>query len=90
MLSLANTLAARAARLIQTAYQEPALWTISTHGRVVGSLMCEAESWRISWFDGADPRLVSYGSCVDGDPDALAIVLSERLGAPVRLESLPV
>ena len=52
--------------------------------------MCEAESWRISWFDGADPRLVSYGGCVDGDPDALAIVLSERLGAPVRLESLPV
>lgn len=90
MLSFANTLAARAARLIQEAYQEPALWTISTHGRVVGSLMCEAGSWRISWFDGADPRLVSYGGCVDGDPDALAIVLSERLGAPVRLESLPV
>jgi len=90
MLSLASTLVTRAARLFQAAYEEPALWTISAEGRVVGSLVCEAGAWRISWFDGADPRLISYGGRVDGDVDALAIVLGERLGAPVRLESLPV
>lgn len=90
MLSLASTLVTRAARLFQAAYEEPALWTISAEGRVVGSLVCEAGDWRISWFEGADPRLISYGGRVDGDVDALAIVLGERLGAPVRLESLPV
>ncbi len=52
--------------------------------------MCEAGSWRISWFDGADPRLVNMAGGWDGDVEALAIVLTERLGAPVRLESLPV
>jgi hypothetical protein len=90
MPSLASTLVARAARLIQAAYEEPSLWTISAHGRVVGSLVCEAGEWRLSWFNGADPRLVSYRGRVDGDVDALAVLLSERLGAPVRLESLPV
>lgn len=90
MLSLASTLVARAARLFQAAYEEPALWTISAHGRIVGSLVCEAGAWRISWFNGADPRLASYGGRVDGNVEALGIVLSERLGAPVRLESLPV
>lgn len=90
MLSLASTLVARAARLFQAAYEEPALWTISAHGRVVGSLVCEAGAWRISWFNGADPRLASYGGRVDGDVEALGIILGERLGAPVRLESLPV
>ncbi|WP_428677786.1 hypothetical protein [Reyranella sp.] len=92
MLSFASTLVARAARLFQAAYEEPALWTISAQGRVVGTLMCEAGAWRLSWFDGAPPRLVNYAGRVDvdGDAEALAIVLSERLGAPVRLESLPV
>ncbi len=90
MLSLASTLVARAVRLFQAAYEEPALWTISAEGRVVGSLVCEAGAWRISWFKGAHPRLASYGGHVDGDVDALAVVLGERLGAPVRLESLPV
>ncbi len=90
MLSLASTLVTRAARLFQAAYEEPALWTISVDGRVVGSLVCEAGAWRIAWFKGAPPRLSSYGGRVDGDVDALTIVLGERLGAPVRLESLPV
>ena len=88
MLSLASTLVARAARLFQAAYAEPALWTISVQGRVVGSLMCEAGAWRLSWFDEAPPRLVNYAGRVDGDVEALAIVLTERLGVPVRLESL--
>lgn len=90
MLSLASTLVARAARMFQAAYEEPSLWTISAHGRVVGSLVCEAGEWRISWFNGADPRLMSYGGRIDSDVDALAALLSERLGAPVRLELLPV
>ena len=90
MLSLASTLVARAARLFQAAQEEPALWTISAQGRVVGSLVCEAGAWRLSWFDDAPPRLVNYAGWADGDVEALAIVLTERLGAPVRLESLPV
>jgi len=90
MLSLANTLVARAARLIQAAYEEPALWTISAQGRAVGTLMCEAGARRLSWFGDAPPRLVTYAESADGDVEALAIVLSERLGAPVHLESLPV
>ena len=90
MLSLASTLVARAARLIQAVYEEPALWTISAKGCVVGSVVCEAGAWRLSWFDDAPPRLVNYGGRVDSDVEALALVFSERLGAPVRLESLPV
>lgn len=90
MLSLASTLAARVARLFQAAYEEPALWTISADGHVVGSLVCEAGLWRLSWFKDAPPRLVNYAGPVDGDVEALAAVLTERLGASVRLESLPV
>lgn len=90
MLGLAITLVARAARLFQAAYEEPALWTISAQGRFVGTLMFEAGAWRLSWFDGAPPRLVNYAGPVDGDVEALAIVLTGRLGTPVRLESLPV
>lgn len=90
MLSLASTFVARAARLFQAAYEEPALWAVSAEGRVVGSLMCEAGAWRLSWFDAAPARLVNYAGPVGGDVEALAFVLTERLGAPVHLESLPV
>ena len=90
MLSLATSLVARAARLIQAAQDEPSLWTISVHGRVVGSLVCEAGAWRLSWFNGADRRLTSYAGPLGGDVEALAESLSARLGAPVRLESQPV
>lgn len=90
MLSLATSLVVRAARLFQAAYEEPALWTVSANGQVVGSLVCEARIWRLSWFKDAPPRLVNYAGRVDGDVEALAIVLTERLGVPVRLESLPV
>ena len=90
MLSLANQFVARATRFILAAQDEPALWTISVYGRVVGSLVCEAGVWRLSWFNGADPRLANYAGPVDGNVEALADALSARLGAPVRLESLPV
>ena len=89
MLSFANQFVARATRLIFAAQEEPALWTISVHGRVMGSLVCEGGLWRLSWFEGTDRRLANYAGPVDGDVDALAETLSARLGAPVRLESLP-
>jgi len=89
MLSLANQFVARATRLIFTVQEESALWTITVHGRVVGSLVCEAGLWRLSWFEGTDRRLANYAGPVDGNVDALAETLSARLGAPVRLESLP-
>ena len=85
MLNLANQFVARATRLIFAG--EPALWTVSVHGRVVGSLVCQDGAWRLSWFNGADRRLVSYAGPIDGNVDALAEALSNRLGAVVRLES---
>jgi hypothetical protein len=94
MLSLANDLVARAARLVLAGPHAPALWTISTGHRtghrVVGSLVCEAGAWRLSWFDGADPRLANYAGPLNGDVEALALQLSARLGAPVELQSQPV
>jgi hypothetical protein len=90
MLSLANQLVVRATRFLLGPPEEPALWTISAAGRIVGSLVCEAGGWRLSWFPGADRRLVAYGGPVDGDIEALADLLSARLGAPVQLESLPI
>ena len=68
---------------------ETALWTIAAAGRVEGCVVRERGRWRLSWFDGADRRLASYAGPVDGNVDALAETLSARLGAPVRLESLP-
>lgn len=90
MLSLANQLAIRVTRFFLGPQEEPALWTIAVAGPVVGSLVCEAGGWRLAWFPGADRRLVAYGGPVDGDIDALADLLSARLGAPVQLESLPI
>ena len=89
MLSLANQFVARATRLFLAA-GEPALWTVFAQGRVVGSLVCQNGAWRLSWFNGADRRLTSYGGLLDGDVEALAESLSARLGTPVRLESQPV
>jgi hypothetical protein len=93
MLALANHLASRAARLLAAAH-EPALWSITTGHRVVGSLVyegaCEGGRWRLAWFAGADPRLSNYAGALDGDVEALAAALSARLGAPVELHSLPV
>ena len=90
MLSLANDLVARAARLVLAGPPQDALWTISAGYSVVGSLVCEAGAWRLSWFAGADPRLSNYRGPVTGDVEALAAALSARLGAPVELESQPV
>lgn len=87
MLSLANQIVVRATRLFRAVAGEPALWTVCAHGRVVGSLVCQNGTWRLSWFNGADRRLTSYAGPVDGDAEALAERLSARLGAPVCLES---
>ncbi len=88
MLSLANDLVARAARFIAATHRTTGLWVVSARGRAVGSLTCEADDWRLTWFDRADPRLANYAGAVDGDMDTLAEALSLRLGAPVRLEPL--
>lgn len=85
MLSLASKVARVLVRPPQAG-----LWTISAGRRVVGTLVCEAGHWRLSWFAGADPRLVNYAGPVDGDVEALANQLNARLGAPVELESLTV
>jgi hypothetical protein len=85
MLALAN----KVARVLVGPY-EPALWTITAGRRVVGSLVCEAGSWRLAWFAGADLRLTNYAGPVNGDVGTLAALLSARLGAPVELESQPV
>ena len=79
---------ARAARFVIGA-EEPALWTIAAGGRIVGSLVRDADGWRLSWFAGADPRLVDYAGPVTGDVETLADAFSRRLGAPVELQSLP-
>ena len=78
MLSLANELVSRATRFIRTAQDEPALWAITVHGRIAGSLVCRGGAW----------RLADYAGPVDGHVEALAEALSARLGTPVRLESL--
>ena len=90
MLSLANQFVARATRLFFAANGEPALWTVSAQGRVVGSLVCQNGSWRLSWFNGADCRLASYAGPLGGNVEALAESLSARLGAPVHLDLQPV
>jgi hypothetical protein len=90
MFSLANQFVARATRLIFAVGGEPALWTVSVHGRVVGSLVCQDGAWRLSWFNGADPRLASFAGPIDGDVEALAEVLSARAGAPVTFDAQPV
>ncbi len=84
------TKVARATRFIFTGAEQASLWTISVHGRVVGSLVCEVGAWRLSWFAGADGRLVAYAGPMSGDVEALGRALGNRLGTPVDLESQPV
>jgi hypothetical protein len=88
MFTLANEIVTRAARFVIGA-EEPALWTVSAGGRVVGSLVRDAEGSRLTWFAGADSRLAGYLGPVSGDLEALAAALGRRLGAPVELQSLP-
>lgn len=90
MLSFANGLVARATRLIFAGSERDSLWTISVNGRVVGSLVCGAGGWRLSWFAGADRRLVDYTGPVSGDVEVLERALGLRLGAPVHFEAQPV
>jgi hypothetical protein len=88
MLDIASDIVARATRLLFTDRDEPALWTISVRGRVVGTLRSDAGNRRLTWFSEADRRLVSYAGSLE-DVEALATALGARLGLPVRLESLP-
>ncbi|MFI5002897.1 MAG: hypothetical protein ACHQK9_23675 [Reyranellales bacterium] len=90
MLAIASDLVSRAARLFFAAEDEPALWTISVDGRIVGSLVCQAGTWRLSWFDRSDRRLAGFVGPLGGDVEVLAEALSARLGTPVRLDSQPI
>lgn len=87
MLSLAKV--ARATRFVLDGPRQHALWTIVVRGRVVGLLVREADARRLTWFAGADRRLINYAGPLDGDVGGLAEALSVRLGMPVELESLP-
>ncbi len=89
MLSLADKVV-RAARSMFVSGEQPALWTVSNRGHVVGLVVCEAGQWRLSWFSGADRRLLSFAGPVDGDIDGLADALAARVGSAVELDSLPV
>jgi hypothetical protein len=89
MSSLATELLSRAAGFLAASYAEAGLWVVSARGRIVGSLADTEEGWRLSWFEGADIRLVNYAGRIDGDIEALSQALTLRLGAPVRLDPLP-
>ena len=52
MFALADVVA-RATQFVIGA-EEPALWTVATGGRIVGSLVRDADGCRLSWFAGAD------------------------------------
>lgn len=61
--------------------------TVSHHGRMIGALVCERRAFRLSWFAGADPRLVAYAGPLDPDTAALADRLAARLGARSAAEA---
>jgi hypothetical protein len=88
MFAAAQDLALRAARYVAFDPDASRLWTVSVRHRVIGSLACEGGRWRLAWFDGADPRLVSYGGPLDGDLEALAQALAARIRAPVGIDLL--
>lgn len=69
------------------------LWTVSVKGRVIGLVAREDGRTRLSWFEPADPHLAGDAGPVpqellDGEPEALAAVLSRSLGSQVELDSL--
>jgi hypothetical protein len=71
-----------------TRIDEPAFWTVSASGVVVGSLVFENGQWRLSWFDNADRRLADYAGPVTGDFEALTEALSNRLVGRVSLDAI--
>jgi hypothetical protein len=55
---------------------------IAHHGNVVGTLVQQKGERRLSWLDGADPRLRAYAGSLDDElPGELADRLAARLGA---------
>lgn len=60
---------------------DDSVMTVSQHGRPIGALVRERRVSRLSWFDGADPRLAAYAGSLDDDAEALADRLARRLGA---------
>ncbi len=79
------SLVARAAKAVFDDSGDNALWTISIDGVVIGSLVREGGDCRLSWFAGADSRLVAYAGpldirMADADIGALADRFAARLG----------
>jgi hypothetical protein len=60
---------------------DDSVMTVLQHGRPIGALVRERRINRLSWFEGADPRLAAYAGSVDDDAEALAERLARRLGA---------
>jgi len=94
MRAVAHDLAERLARRL-FAPPPQALWTVTVHGRVVGLLAREPGRSRLTWFEPADPRLTGDAGplpheLLDGELEALAAALTQRLGRQVELDSLPV
>jgi hypothetical protein len=93
MRAVAHDLAERLARRL-FAPPPQALWTVTVHGRVVGLLAREPGRTRLTWFEPADSQLMGSGplphELLDGELEALAAALTQRLGRQVELDSLPV
>jgi len=87
MFALADVVA-RATRIVIGA-EELAPWSVAAGGRIVGSLVRDADGWRLSWFAGVDARLATYAGPATSDLEALAVAPGRRLGAPVELQPLP-
>ena len=88
MFSLAAEIVSGAARLLVVDRAEPALWTAAVDGRVVGTLRHEAGVCRLTWFDGGTPYVTACTGRPEDDVEALAAVLTARLGRLVDLEPL--
>ena len=65
---------------------EPAFWTVSVSGRVVGSLVHQSGTWRLSWFADAEPGLRRYDGPVTGDLADLVERLRASSGILVSID----
>lgn len=66
---------------------DDAIMTVSHHGTVVGTLIQQRGTRRLTWLHGADPRLASYAGTLDDDVEVLADRLATRLGATSATEA---
>jgi hypothetical protein len=67
--------------------REDSLLTVVQHGRPIGALVRQGRVSRLSWFDGADPRLAAYAGSLEDDAEILADRFARRLGARSAIEA---